>query len=88
MFLVSLAHQFIWLSFGLVFTRNVSFKYSQIWMYLKLASFVNAKTKLGLNEVDCDYIFTMSDRAAFRGTYRTESDQTSKIKLCIRKIGS
>ena len=79
MFLVNLAHQFIWLS--LVFTRNVSFKYSQIWLYLKLASSVKAKVKLGLNEVDYDHIFIMSDTAAFRGTYRTEPNQTSKIKL-------
>ena len=79
MFLVNLAHQFTWLS--LVFTRNVSFKYSQIWLYLKLASSVKAKVKLDLNEVDYDHIFIMSDRAAFRGTYRTEPNQTSKIKL-------
>ena len=52
MLLVSLAHQFIWHSFALVFTRNVIFKYSQIWLYLKLTFFVKTKAKLGLNEVD------------------------------------
>ena len=40
MLLVSLAHQFIWLSFALVFTKNVSLEYSQIWLYIKLALFV------------------------------------------------
>ena len=70
MLLVSLAHQFIWLSFALVFTRNVSLEYSQIWLYIKLS--LSFCKKLGLNEVDYDYIFIMSDRATFRDTYRPE----------------
>ena len=56
MFLVGLAHQFIWPSFALVFARNISFKYIQIWLYLKLASFVKTKKKLGLNEVDYGWV--------------------------------
>ena len=53
MLLVSLADQFIWLSFGLVFTRNVNLEYSQVWLYIRLAFFQKTKAKLGLNEVDC-----------------------------------
>ena len=85
MLLVSLAHQFTWPSSALVFKRNVSFKYSKIWLYLKLAFFVKTKAKLGLNEVDYDYIFIMSDRAVFRGTYRTEPNQAFKMELYNEK---
>ena len=74
MLLVSLVHQFIWLTFNLVFTRNGIFKYSQKpWMRLKLTM---------------TSIFIMSDRAAFRGTFRIEANQTSKVELYTCKIAS
>ena len=74
MSLVSLVHQFIWPTFTLVFTRNGIFKYSQKpWMRLKLTM---------------TSIFIMSDRAAFRGTFRIEANQTSKVELYTCKIAS
>ena len=74
MLLVSLVHQFIWPAFTLVFTRNGIFKYSQKpWMRLKLTM---------------TSIFIMADRAAFRGTFRIESNQISKVKIYTRKIAS
>ena len=74
MLLVSLVHQFIWPTFTLVFTRNGIFKYSQKpWMRLKLTM---------------TSIFIMSDRAAFRGTFRIEANQTSKVELYTCKIAS
>ena len=33
-------------------------------------------------------IFIMSDRVAFRGTFRIEANQTSKVELCTCKIAS
>ena len=33
-------------------------------------------------------IFIMSDRAAFRGTFRIEANQTSKVELYTCKIAS
>ena len=72
--LVSLVHQFIWPTFTLVFTRNGIFKYSQKpWMRLKLTM---------------TSIFIMSDRAAFRGKFRIEANQTSKVELYTCKIAS
>ena len=72
--LVSLVHQFIWPTFTLIFTRNGIFKYSQKpWMRLKLTM---------------TSIFIMSDRAAFRGTFRIEANQTSKVELYTCKIAS
>ena len=72
--LVSLVHQFIWPTFTLVFTRNGIFKYSQKpWMRLKLTM---------------TSIFIMSDRAAFRGTFRIEANQTSKVELYTCEIAS
>ena len=74
MLLASLVHQFIWPTFTLVFTRNGIFKYSQKpWMRLKLTM---------------TSIFIMSDRAAFRGTFRIEANQTSKVELYTCKIAS
>ena len=74
MSLVSLVHQFIWPTFTLVFTRNGIFKYSQKpWMKLKLTM---------------TSIFIISDRAAFRGTFRIEANQTSKVELYTCKIAS
>ena len=74
MLLVSLVHQFIWSTFTLVFTRTGIFKYSQKpWMRLKLTM---------------ASIFIMSDRAAFRGTFRVEVNQTSKVELYACKIAS
>ena len=84
MFLVNLAHQFIWLS--LVFTRNVSFKYSQIWLYLKLAFSVKSKVKLDLNEVDYDHIFIMSDRA--EAHIEQNPIKHLRLSFIIGKIGS
>ena len=67
MLLVSLVHQFVWPTFSLVFTRNGIFKYSQKpWMRLTLT---------------ITSIFTISDRAAFRGTFRIEANQKSKVEL-------
>ena len=61
MFLVSLNDKFIWLSFTLVFKRNVSLECSQVWLYIKLAFFVKTRAKLGLNEVDYDYMWLYSE---------------------------
>ena len=71
---VSLVHQFIWPTFTLVFTRNGIFKYSQKpWMRLTLT---------------ITSIFTISDRAAFRGTFRIEANQKSKVELYSCKSAS
>ena len=53
------------------------------WLYLKLVSFVKAKVKLGLNEVDYDYIFIMSDKATFTGIYRTEPNQALRWSFLL-----
>ena len=72
--LVSLVHQFIWPTFTLVFTRNGIFKSSQkSWMRFKLTM---------------TSIFIMSDRVAFKGAFRIEANQTSKVELCTCKIAS
>ena len=74
MLLVSLVHQFIWPAFTLVFTWNGIFKYSQKpWMRLKLTM---------------TSIFIMTDRAAFRDTFRIESNQISKVEIYTLKIAS
>ena len=74
MLLVSLVHQFIWPTFILSFTENGIFKYSQKpWMRLKLTM---------------TSIFIMSDRAAFRDTFRIEANQTSKVERYTCKIAS
>ena len=74
MLLVSLVHQLIWPTFTLVFTRNGIFKYSQKpWMRLTLT---------------ITSIFTISDRAAFRGTFRIEANQKSKVELYSCKSAS
>ena len=71
---VSLVHQFIWPTFTLVFTRNGIFKYSQKpWMRLKLTM---------------TSIFIMSGRGAFRGLFRIEANQTSKVELYPCMIAS
>ena len=67
MLLVSLVHQFIWPTFTLVFTRNGIFKYSQ-----KLS----VRLKLTMTSISI-----MSDKAAFRGKFRIEANQTSKVEL-------
>ena len=74
MLLVSLVHQFIWPTFILVFTRNGIFKYSQK---------PSVRLKLAMTS-----IFIMSDRAAFRGKFRIEANQTSKVELHTCKIAS
>ena len=74
MLLVSLVHQFIWRTFTLVFTRNGIFKYSQK---------PSVRLKLTMTS-----IFIMSDRAAFRGKFRIEANQTSKVELYTCKIAS
>ena len=66
MLLVSLVHQFIWPTFTLVFTRNGIFKYSQKpWMRLTLSM---------------TSILIISDRAAFRSTFRIEANQTYEVE--------
>ena len=74
MLLVSLVHQFIWPSFALVFTRNVSFRYSE-----------KPWTRLTLTVTS---IFIMSDKTAFRGIFRIEANQTSKVERYTGKIAS